>query len=178
MVNYSKGKIYKIENSITNEIYIGSTCKDYLSQRMQKHRSDYKRYKEGKIGKVSTVFDLFDKYGVENFQIILIEAYNANSKDDLHSKEAFYIKSVACVNKNIPLRNLPVKVYQKEYKEKNYEKINEYLKNYYDKTKDKYNEERKQIINCVCGCSTLKANIKRHEKSKKHLNNIVNLISK
>ena len=45
MVNYNNGKIYKIENNIDDMIYIGSTTKQYLSQRMDKHRSSYKRWK-------------------------------------------------------------------------------------------------------------------------------------
>lgn len=39
MVNYKDGKIYKIVSSQTAKIYIGSTTKKYLSQRMDDHRS-------------------------------------------------------------------------------------------------------------------------------------------
>ena len=42
MPGYSKGKIYKILNTIDDEIYVGSTC-ETLSQRMARHRSDMKR---------------------------------------------------------------------------------------------------------------------------------------
>ena len=34
-----------------------------------------------------TVYDLFDKYGMENCDIYLIERINANSKEELHSRE-------------------------------------------------------------------------------------------
>lgn len=37
VVNYSKGKIYKIINNITDDIYIGSTVNS-LSQRLSLHR--------------------------------------------------------------------------------------------------------------------------------------------
>ena len=43
MVNYSNGKIYKIESDLGDLIYIGSTTKYYLSQRMERHRFDYVR---------------------------------------------------------------------------------------------------------------------------------------
>ena len=33
---YNNGKIYKIESNLGNKIYIGSTTKDYLSQRMER----------------------------------------------------------------------------------------------------------------------------------------------
>ena len=41
MVNYNNGKIYKIEPIVDHDegdIYIGSTTKQYLSMRMDKHR--------------------------------------------------------------------------------------------------------------------------------------------
>ena len=52
MVNYNNGKIYKIEPIVDHDegdIYIGSTTKHYLSQRMDKHRGNYKSWKNGKI---------------------------------------------------------------------------------------------------------------------------------
>jgi hypothetical protein len=51
MVNYGKGKVYKIEPIVDhseNDIYMGSTTKFYLSQRLEKHRSDYRLWKDGK----------------------------------------------------------------------------------------------------------------------------------
>ena len=50
MVNYGNGKIYKIEpicDHDEGEVYIGSTTKDYLSQRMDTHRADYKSWLKG-----------------------------------------------------------------------------------------------------------------------------------
>ena len=41
MVNYSNGKVYKIEpisGGEEGDVYIGSTTKRYLSQRMNTHR--------------------------------------------------------------------------------------------------------------------------------------------
>ena len=105
MTNYSNGKIYKIEpiNGEDGDVYIGSTTKEYLSQRMTAHRYDYKRYLDGKYHNV-TSFKLFDKYGIDNCKIILLELVNTNTKDELHAREAYYIKLVDCVNKIIPLQ--------------------------------------------------------------------------
>jgi hypothetical protein len=46
MTNYNNGKIYKIEplNGEDGDIYIGSTTKKLLCQRMASHRYDYKRW--------------------------------------------------------------------------------------------------------------------------------------
>jgi hypothetical protein len=184
MVNYSNGKIYKIEpvNGEEGDIYIGSTTKKLLSQRMTKHRGDYKCWKN-ENGTKTTSFDLFDKYGIDNCKIILLELVKAKSKDELHSRESFFIKSLECVNKNIPGRTY------KEYKEDNEYKIKECQKEcskeYYKNNKDKrkeYNENNKEKIqvkkkeysklefNCNCG-STCRINDKaRHFKTKKHQN--------
>ena len=40
---YEKAKVYKIWSTHGDKIYVGSTCHEYLSQRMVKHRSAYKR---------------------------------------------------------------------------------------------------------------------------------------
>jgi hypothetical protein len=115
MVNYSNGKIYKIEPICEHEegeIYVGSTTKQYLSQRMDSHRKQYKEWKEGKRGKTMS-FEIFDKYGINNCKIIFLEQVNVNSKDELLVREVYYIKSLSCINKKIPLRT------EKEWREDN-----------------------------------------------------------
>lgn len=131
MTNYSNGKIYKIEplNGEDGDVYIGSTTKEYLSQRMTAHRYNYKKYLEGKCNNV-TSFKLFAKYGVDNCNIILLESVNANTKDELHAREAYHIKSVACVNKCIPLQT------PKEYREANRDALLIQMKEYYKSNKD------------------------------------------
>lgn len=123
MVNYGNGKIYKIEPIVDFEegyIYIGSTTKEYLSQRFDTHRSEYKRFQSGKC-KLVKVYEIFDKYGVENCKIILLEnVVNCNSRDELLAREAHYIRNLDCVNKNIPGRS----TYQ--YYEDNKEKYKQY----------------------------------------------------
>ena len=92
MINDNNGQIYKIEPIIEHgphEIYIGSTTKEFLSQRMANRRDCYKRWKNEKFRKISS-FELFEKYGIDNCQITLIENYSCNSKDELTSKERYY----------------------------------------------------------------------------------------
>jgi len=117
--NYNNGKVYKIEPICEydeGEIYIGSTTKQYLSQRFTAHRTAYNHSKNGGINKMSS-FDLFDKYGIENCQIVLLELVNVNSKAELHQREAHYIRTLKCINRQIPNRS------KKEYKEANKEKL-------------------------------------------------------
>ena len=123
-------------------IYIGSTNREYLCQRMAARKYNYKHYKKGSGNKVMS-FDIFDKYGLENVKITLIEAVNANSKDELLSREAYYIRNTNCINKYIPLRT------DKQYYEDNKDKISEQQKQYYEDNKDKikqYKEQNKDKI--------------------------------
>ncbi len=136
MVNYSNGKIYKIEPICDHEegdIYIGSTTKKYLADRMCDHRADFKRKEKTKINS----FILFEKYGVENCKIHLLVLYPCNTKDELLAKEAEYIRTFKCVNKVIPDRTK--QEYDKEYRIK---MKDNYLKEYNELFKDKIKERR------------------------------------
>ena len=137
--DYSQGKIYKIEPTVEHDegdIYIGSTTKKYLSQRMTAHRSCYNLWRDGKHHFL-TSYVLFDKYGIENCSIVLLENLHASNFDELASREAYHIKTLKCVNKHIPLRT-DAEYYQdnkekilsrvKEYRQENIEKIREYDK--------------------------------------------------
>jgi hypothetical protein len=152
--DYSKGKIYKIEpicDFDDGDIYVGSTCQK-LSQRMSKHRNKYKEWKLGKYHNV-TSFKLFDKYGVTNCQIVLIESIDCKTKDELHAREAFYIRTLKCVNKCVPLRthyeyycdNIEIlKQNKKIYREKNKDAIKQSQKIHYEKNKDDINDKQKE----------------------------------
>ena len=62
MVNYVNSKIYKIVPNCDHEegeIYIGSTTKQYLSQRMDAHRSKYDTWLQGRQYSYVSAFDLF-----------------------------------------------------------------------------------------------------------------------
>jgi hypothetical protein len=172
--DYSKGKIYKVEPICEHDdgdIYIGSTTKDYLSQRMVQHRSNYKRWLNA-IGTSVSVFKIFDKYGSENCNIVLLESVDAKDYNELISREAYYIRTLQCVNKIIPDRK--IKEYYEDNKEiiiqrrvqyrlANKEKLREYYetnkkhiierkKQYYNENKDrvkKYYEDNKAKINEV-----------------------------
>ena len=73
MVNYDNSKIYKIWSTAGDKIYIGSTTKKYLSQRMDNHRSGYKLWKNDKHY-LTTSYHLFEEYGLDNCFIELLEA--------------------------------------------------------------------------------------------------------
>jgi hypothetical protein len=195
--DYSRGKIYKIEpiNGEDGDIYIGSTTKERLSQRMTAHRKDYKYWKSGGKGDKITSYELFDKYGIENCNIYLLELVNATTLDEIKAREGFYIKSLKCVNKYVAGRTYKeyrednkeiIKEMKKEYRINNIEKIKEQKKEYYINNKETINkkdvinyqlnkEKLLQTINCVCGSSFVLCGKTRHEKTIKHQNYIQSL---
>lgn len=175
MVNYNNGKIYKIEPIVEHdegEIYIGSTTKQYLSQRMDSHRLNYRKYVKSNGNPITCFTKIFDKYGIENCQIILLENVNATSRDELTAREAFYIKSMKCVNKYVPLRTRKEYVtetdYNKKYYEKNKNDILEKNKEYRLKNKEILAEKEKEKTTCICGCLIQKKKLLCHMRTKKH----------
>ena len=149
-INYNNSKVYKIWSPQGNKIYVGSTTKQYLSQRMTAHRKDYNLWKIGKCC-LTTSYLLFDEYGLENCFIELLEAKPCSSRDELKQLEGGYIRNLTCVNKYIAGRTNKewlddnkekVKNQAKEYHEANKEKIKEYQKEYNRVNKDKLKEYR------------------------------------
>ena len=152
MLNYQLGKIYKIECNVTGKVYIGSTCEPTLARRLAGHITNYKSYLNGKSNYRSS----FDVLQNGNYDIVLIESYPCDTKDELHARERYWTNNIECVNKikNQGMKNeLGEKEYQKQYRETNI-----------DIYHAKYNEKQ----NCVCGNCYTYANKSRHLNSKKH----------
>ena len=143
MVNYNNGKVYMICPIVKYEegdVYVGSTTKHYLSDRLYNHRKMYESYKSGKGRGRYAVYDLFDKYGSYNCDIILIESVNANSKAELFTREAYHIKNSKCVNKMLPINTREDILNRKKiYREKCHDQI------------QAYSESRRTKHKCECG---------------------------
>ena len=141
MPDYSLGKIYKIICHKTGLVYIGSTCEPTLARRLAGHVGDYKRYLKGGK-KYTTSFKIIEN---ASYEIVLIETYVCESKDELHKMERFFIENNNCVNKYIPIRtevetkNI-MKMYSEAYNLKNIVKINERQKRYDETHKEKRKE--------------------------------------
>jgi len=94
MIMYNNGKIYKIVNDISDELYIGSTTYS-LKDRMNGHISKWKS------GSGTSSGLLFDKYGVDNCVIKLIESHACENKKQLCEREECWRNffKTKCVNK-------------------------------------------------------------------------------
>lgn len=139
MVNYNNGKIYKIVDNTNGNIYIGSTT-ETLSRRLVCHRSKYKCHLLGKAEYVSSIEILKNN----NYDIILIEKYNCNDKEELLARERYYIENNKCVNRLVPGRN------HQNYKYYQSEKSKKTSKAWYENNKHtirkKWVEENKEKI--------------------------------
>lgn len=133
MVNYQLGKIYKIVCNTTGLVYIGSTCEPTLARRLAGHVLSYKRFLNDKYD-FTTSFKILEN---SNYEIILLENFPCESKDELRARERWYIENTECVNRNIPNRNA------KEYRDENKEKIHMVNKAYYEANNSKLKEHQK-----------------------------------
>lgn len=95
MPNYQNGKIYKIVCNITGEQYIGSTTQA-LCVRKGSHKADSTKVIQKCA--VSTIILRGD------YDIVLIENYLCNNKEELHKRERYHIENTECINKRIPTR--------------------------------------------------------------------------
>jgi hypothetical protein len=143
MVNYQLGKIYKLINLDTNECYIGSTCEPALARRLANHVTDYKTYLNGHRGYVSS----FKIIANGNYDIVLVETYPCNNKDELHSRERYWTNEIDCVNvikKQGIFNQLGKKEYTKNYKQDHKSEIVEKSKTYYIEHKSEILQKTKQ----------------------------------
>lgn len=146
MERYGKARIYKLVGG--GKTYYGSTC-ETLSRRLSGHKADYKRFLNGKRHYNLTAFELLEE---PDLDIVLVEEYPCENKDQLRARERYWIENNECVNKFIPTRTMKEwcedtkelrKAYDKVYRETNKVKINERKKAYYEANKDKINERRR-----------------------------------
>lgn len=152
--DYKNGKIYKIWSLETDKIYIGSTC-DTLTNRMCKHRTEYKYWKEGKKNNVSNSVVLFDLVGIQNCKIEWVKDFPCETKKQLNKEEGIVQRQNKdlIVNKCIAGRSYKewkkdnndiLKIKKKEYYQDNKQELNIKNKEYQQQHKEqlkKYNQE-------------------------------------
>jgi hypothetical protein len=152
MVNYNLGKIYKLVSHLTDKIYIGSTAEKYLSRRLESHRSDQRKYLAGEMNHITS----YEMLQYPDVAIVLLESYPCATKDELLSRERFWIDNNLniCVNKVRPkITPEERRIYLKEYKK----------------------TMLGQSLQCACGGSYRRDGKARHVKYKKHISYINSL---
>lgn len=94
MVKRYTGRVYKIENDVDDQLYIGSTIQK-LSSRMTGHRA--KVYQGSTFG----VHKHMRELGVGHFKIILIEMLEECTKEQLRARENHFIKQFDTVKNGL-----------------------------------------------------------------------------
>ena len=160
-----KGNVYIIKSKQTDKVYVGSTFYT-LNQRFSSHKS-HKDCTSKEILKYSDA------------EIILIECYECENKEQLRRREGEYIKQYDCVNEKIAGRTKKEyrkeyyeenKEENKEYREKNKEAIAQYQKEYREKNKEAIAEKSNEKFTCPCGGKYTYGHKSHHFKTKNHFN--------
>lgn len=140
---YNTGKIYKIWSPSREDlVYYGSTI-EKLNRRLAGHKDKYRLYKAGGKCENRSSFKIFDE--CSDYRIDLVESYPCNSREELNSREGYYIKNNTCVNKFIAGRTLAE--YRIDNKEMLKDKNKKYRLNNKEKEKarhKKYNDDHKE----------------------------------
>ncbi|MDO9333711.1 MAG: NUMOD3 domain-containing DNA-binding protein [Dehalococcoidales bacterium] len=110
MIDYSKGKIYKVVNIVNDVLYIGSTTQP-LSVRMASHRSDAKRRSHS-----GALYPAMNKIGIEHFRIFLIEKFPCLNRMELEAREYEIMNGMK--SDGVQLYNLFINGHSEESKQK------------------------------------------------------------
>lgn len=143
------GKVYRIDNDINSDFYIGSTIQP-LSTRISKHRNHAKDPKF----QHRALYKLMSEIGLEHFKIYMIEEVTHKKREELLAREGHYIRTLKpSLNKRVAGRtnaewhedNRDYHIEQmNKYNNLNKDKIIEYRKQYYLENKAKMLEQQKK----------------------------------
>lgn len=139
MNKYEHGKIYKLVNTIDDDIYVGSTHHP-LVRRLCLHKSHGKR-------RNSRVYSHLNEIGFDNVRIELIEEYPCTCRKELEDRERYWIENMKpSLNKNMPSRTIEElreikKNICRMYNALHRERINARMKELYWQRKEKKNNE-------------------------------------
>lgn len=137
MPDYKKSKIYKLVSNQTNSIYVGSTTQT-LALRIAGHRREYKKWMNDNNHHYLYSYKILE---YDDADIILIENFECNNKDELHARERHHIE----LNKDIITNhNIPHHT-QKEYKEEHKELYKKIRDDYYKNNKENHNAKCKKF---------------------------------
>ena len=159
------GRIYVLKSNQTEKIYVGSTTKK-LNVRFMNHKGHYKRYLKDNKNYISS-FELI-KY--DDCYIELIKEVYCGKKQLRELENEEINKNSNCVNIIQAIRSIEKqKNYHVKYDQQ--EHIKQYHKDYC-KTKE-YKATLSILVPYECGVKISKSNMKRHQKSTKHLSSLV-----
>lgn len=144
---YTKGKIYRLINTIDEAEYVGSTCNE-LSKRFFMHKRKSAERPNIKV------YQHLNRVGWENTKIVLIEEFSCNSKMELERRETHWVRELKpSLNCKIPRRTQKERYDEiketlaekkKKYREANRDRLAEKKKEYYENNKEAIAEYKRQ----------------------------------
>jgi len=122
MPNYAAAVIYKLtHDDHPNDCYVGSTTQT-LSQRIASHRCRA-------VAKPQPVHKFLNDAGWDRVKITAIEQCSCEHKEELLSRERFWISQIGTLNKNVPGRT--TREYNQLYYKNHKADLNEKFRAYY-----------------------------------------------
>jgi len=169
MPNYQESRIYRLEGE--GKYYIGSTTKR-LCERKAVHKAHAKRYPDRKI------YNYFNTIGWDKVNIILIETFPCNNKEELNAKEDEHIKKYItdsnCLNSRGALMTSEQRNdYAQKYKESDIGKTNIKEAKIKWENSDKCKAYKSEKILCDCGLEVQRSSLYHHRTSSRHEQHIL-----
>ena len=170
---YQRGKIYKIISNQTEDVYFGSTIEIVLSNRLAKHRNNYRSWLEEKFPYLSS----FEILKHDNARIVLVESFPCTSRYELIGREQFYIDNNECVNKHKAYSGLDKKHYQQKYRDDHRVEAKEYNAQYRKDNRERKIQKDRQYYNdivknkrvvCDCGGNYMQSYKLAHQRTRMH----------
>ena len=93
MPDYSEGKVYKILNTETDDVYVGSTT-GMLCRRLSKRKAAMRYRTNSKM----KLLELMKEHGEDNFYIGLLENYPCGTKEELNARERYWGRQLGTLN--------------------------------------------------------------------------------
>ena len=86
--------VYKITNKINNHFYIGSTDRSF-KERFKEHCRYYELFIQDNHKNLHPVlWAAYNKYGIENFEVELVEILDGKSSEEILKREEYYIQNL------------------------------------------------------------------------------------
>ena len=172
---YENGKIYKLVNDVSDDVYYGCTCMP-LSKRLYWYKTMHYNYihrndvpDRGIATYFISAFQLFDLDSPVH--IVLVEEYTCDNREQLFARLRHYVDLNDCLNKKKLSDKELIELLEKKRKEsylRNRDKtLEKKLVNYYF-NRESILEKRKKKIYCPCGSTLSVAHLSKHKKTLIH----------
>ena len=166
-MDYKNGKIYRLVYN--GKQYVGATTQP-LHKRKYQHKL---KWQNGE--RKYTSYILFEEAQGEDVEVVLIEEYPCENKEQLFKRERYWIENIegGCINKKTPITTSQEhkeknRKRNTKYREANRQNIRQRQKKWEQENKTKIKTKRSEKITCECGVEITRGCMSKHKKRKIH----------